>query len=267
MSDTSIEPTEVLQTNPAIGESGKIHVYLPSGAVRGPSPFVLAIHGGGWKQGDQTSYEHVPPKMLPLGIATVLVSYRKAPEFPFPAAYDDLVHVLAWLAAHGGEHGLDTGRCMLFGSSAGGHLAMLLATRATAENRLRPVLRGVAECCGIMDLTAQFSWDTRKGATMTKNFLQASPEEAAELYRLASPIEHVHGNMPPIWMTHGDADPVVSIEQSRRMVARLREAGYQPIFHENPGVGHALTQGKPPMLVFESELLGFVKKILKREAP
>lgn len=264
MNTAVVEPTKVLQTNSAIGESGEIHLHFPSDSGAGPWPFVVAIHGGGWRQGDQRSYAHLfPQKLLPLGIAVVLISYRKAPEFPFPAAYDDLTHVLNWLVEHGGEHGLDVSRCVLFGSSAGGHLAMLLATRATAEERRLPVLKGVAVCCGIMDMTQQFKWDAANNQTITRNFLQATPENAPELYRQASPVAHVHANMPPVWITHGDADSVVSIEQSREMVARLVKAGHQPIFHENPGIEHVLAQGDPPVIVFEAELLEFVKKVLE----
>ncbi len=265
MNGATIEPAEILQTNSAIGEAGKIHVYLPSASEYGSWPFVFAIHGGGWQQGDQRSYSHIAPKFLSLGVAVVLASYRQAPEFPFPAAYDDLVHGLTWLVQHGGKHGLDVTRCMLFGSSAGGHLAMLLATRATAENCPLPMLRGVATCCGIMNLTEQFEWDARRNSPMTRDFLQATPEEAPELYRLGSPIAHVHADMPPVWMTHGDADTVVSIEQSRRMAVRLKEAGHHPIFHENFGADHILTQGEPPALVFETELLKFTRRVLGAE--
>lgn len=262
-----IEPTKILKANPALGKVGELHVYLPTSEDRGPWPFVFAIHGGGWHQGDQNSYAFLPPKLLPLGIAVVLTSYRQAPEFPFPAAYDDLVHGLGWIAQHGGQHGLDTTRYLLFGGSAGGHLAMLLGTRATAEERLLPTLCGVVVYCGIMDLTAQFAWDKQNGQTMTQNFLQITPQENPELYRQASPIEHMHGKMPPVWMTHGDADAVVPIAQSRQMAARLTEAGCRPIFHENPGVGHVLAQGDPLLLVFESEVLKFIKAALAPAKP
>lgn len=42
----------------------------------------------------------------------------------------------------------------------------------------------------------------------------------------------------PVWVVHGDADPAVSVERSRSMVAALREAGGNPIYVELPGVGH-----------------------------
>ncbi len=42
----------------------------------------------------------------------------------------------------------------------------------------------------------------------------------------------------PVWMVHGDADPVVPVEESRRMDAALRAAGGEVHYTELPGVGH-----------------------------
>lgn len=42
----------------------------------------------------------------------------------------------------------------------------------------------------------------------------------------------------PLWCFHGDADPVVPVEQSRQMIAALRGAGGAPRYTELPGVGH-----------------------------
>ncbi len=42
----------------------------------------------------------------------------------------------------------------------------------------------------------------------------------------------------PIWTFHGNADPVVTVEQTRRMVATLQAAGGQPLYSEYPHVGH-----------------------------
>jgi predicted peptidase len=42
----------------------------------------------------------------------------------------------------------------------------------------------------------------------------------------------------PIWCFHGDADPAVSVEYARNMIAALRKAGGHPKYTEYPGVGH-----------------------------
>ena len=42
----------------------------------------------------------------------------------------------------------------------------------------------------------------------------------------------------PCWNFHGDADKSVNVEQSRKLIAALKEAGGNPIYTEYPGVGH-----------------------------
>jgi predicted peptidase len=42
----------------------------------------------------------------------------------------------------------------------------------------------------------------------------------------------------PLWVFHGDADPVVPPRTSREMVAALKKAGGKPQLTEYPGVGH-----------------------------
>jgi predicted esterase len=42
----------------------------------------------------------------------------------------------------------------------------------------------------------------------------------------------------PIWCFHGAADPLISVDYARQMIAALRKAGAQPRYTEYPGVGH-----------------------------
>lgn len=261
----------IVPANPEIGELGNIHIWNDAGPGE-LRPFVLGIHGGGWSRGDQKSFDYLWPKLQPLGIAVALVSYRKSGTAPFPAAMDDLIAALAWLKEHGASHGLDVSRCVVFGSSAGGHLAMLLTARAAAEDLPRPVLRGVAQYCGIMDLPAQYEWDAARGTTMTSSFLGGPLEANRGLYEQASPVTHVTTAMPPVWMAHGTADNVVPYAQSLAMVERLREINHDVIFLEARGLGHTMVEihGKggavePLELLFERDLLRFFQRCFKDE--
>lgn len=42
----------------------------------------------------------------------------------------------------------------------------------------------------------------------------------------------------PLWIFHGDADNVISVDVSRKIVAALRQAGGDPKYTEYPGVNH-----------------------------
>jgi predicted peptidase len=42
----------------------------------------------------------------------------------------------------------------------------------------------------------------------------------------------------PVWCFHGDADPVIPVAESRRMIAALRALGARPRYTEYPGILH-----------------------------
>jgi acetyl esterase/lipase len=261
------EEPQIIAANPSIGELGDLHVYVPEGA--GPFPFVIGIHGGAWRNGDQQTFRHVWPKVRPLGLGLVLVSYRRRHQQPFPAAYDDLVYTLRWLSENGAGLRLDITRCALLGASAGGHLAMLLAARSTGEKLPSPTIRGVVQYCGIMDLVTQYAHDHDRGATMTHEFLDGTPAEKAAHYEAGSPVAHIHAGMPPVWMAHGTTDKVVPISQSHQVLEKLREHGCEVTFREAGGVGHTfreVTVDNQPMepweMLFERDALRFLHRVL-----
>ena len=99
-----------------------VRIYRPAEPARaGVSVF---FHGGGWVFGDLESHDGVCRSLTRnSGITTVAVHYRRAPEHPFPAALDDAVGVVRWLASHGGEIGVDARPLAVVGDSSGANLA------------------------------------------------------------------------------------------------------------------------------------------------
>jgi acetyl esterase len=104
------------------GRDVPVRIYRPAEPARaGVSVF---FHGGGWVFGDLESHDGVCRSLTRnSAITTVAVHYRRAPEHPFPAALDDAVGVVRWLAAHGGEIGVDARPLAVVGDSSGANLA------------------------------------------------------------------------------------------------------------------------------------------------
>jgi acetyl esterase len=104
------------------GRDVPVRIYRPAKPARaGVSVF---FHGGGWVFGDLESHDGVCRSLTrDSGITTVAVHYRRSPEHPFPAALDDAVGVVRWLAAHGGEIGVDARPLAVVGDSSGANLA------------------------------------------------------------------------------------------------------------------------------------------------
>ncbi len=74
------------------------------------------------------------------------------------------------------------------------------------------------------------------------HLVAAHPERFAALAPICGPWTYYYANAAmarlPLWAFHGDADPVVSVADSRRLVARVRELGGAPRYSEYPGVAH-----------------------------
>jgi dipeptidyl aminopeptidase/acylaminoacyl peptidase len=54
-----------------------------------------------------------------------------------------------------------------------------------------------------------------------------------------SPVTHVTVDDPPTLLIHGDQDEAVPVQQSRQLMARLREKGLPARLVVREGVGHA----------------------------
>lgn len=258
--------TRDVQTNPQLGERGLIDVFLPEDAT-GPVPFVVGVHGGGWGGGDHRSYSWLPKRIVPQGWGLVNCTYRLANIAPYPAAYDDLVQLLKWLRRHGASLGLNADKAALLGGSAGGHLVSLLAGRLDFSNPSFIRVRAVASYCPVADLVGQYQWDQSRDKKMTANFIGGSPDEKPDAYREASPISHVHGNMPPMLLYHGDSDQVVPFDQSQKYAGALEEAGAAFTFKIGKGEPHTMLapwtgtrETDPLILGFEPEAFDLFRR-------
>ena len=107
-----------------------VRLYQPEGLAAG-APALYWIHGGGMVLGsvDLNDYECARWADA-MGCLVASVEYRLAPEHPFPAPMHDCYAGLAWLAGAAGELGIDAGRIVVGGASAGGGLAAGLALMA-----------------------------------------------------------------------------------------------------------------------------------------
>ncbi len=108
-------------------EAASVPVRIYRGAAA-PSPTVIYCHSGAFVLGNlDTDHRQCVQFARQGGCTVVSVDYRLAPEHPHPAALDDAMTVLNWVAENASELGLDVGRVAVAGSSAGAALAARLA--------------------------------------------------------------------------------------------------------------------------------------------
>ena len=108
-------------------------VYTPVDAPAPEFPGIVYFHGGGFVLGDLETHEGMCRMLANAsGCRVVSVAYRLAPEAPFPAAVDDGMAAVRWVAAHARVVGVDPGRLAVGGDSAGGNLAAVVCQLARA---------------------------------------------------------------------------------------------------------------------------------------
>jgi acetyl esterase/lipase len=119
-------------------------------AVTAPAACLYYIHGGGMMLGDnRTGLPGMLDHAEQLGMSVVSVDYRLAPETPHPGPVEDCYAGLAWAVAHAGELGIDPGRVIVGGGSAGGGLSAAVAL--LARDRGGPALLGQLLICPMLD--------------------------------------------------------------------------------------------------------------------
>ncbi len=120
---------EVMEGLPYLPDGNPMHtlnLYRPSG-VEGSLPTVVDIHGGGWMYGDRMLNRNYCMALAAQGYGVMGMSYRLLPQTDLRGQIQDVFASLRWLEDCGAEYGLDAGRLLLTGDSAGGHLAGLAA--------------------------------------------------------------------------------------------------------------------------------------------
>jgi acetyl esterase/lipase len=103
---------------------GKLDLYLPANPKE-RNPTLIWIHGGGWTRSSKEQEMLYIMPYLERGWAVVNVEYRLARVSLAPAAVEDCRCALRWVIANSQKYKFDTGKPVVSGISAGGHLARI----------------------------------------------------------------------------------------------------------------------------------------------
>jgi cation diffusion facilitator CzcD-associated flavoprotein CzcO/acetyl esterase/lipase len=113
------------------GAEGELNYRIYRPATPGPHPIVVYFHGGGWVLGSHVSDEPLCRDLcVRSGALIVSVDYRHGPETRFPAAANDAIAAVYWVAANAESLGGAPGGLAVAGWSAGGNLAAVACQQA-----------------------------------------------------------------------------------------------------------------------------------------
>lgn len=206
------------------GVSVRMDAHIPPG--KGPFPAVILVHGGGWSAGDK-AHAIVKPLFEPLtggSFAWFTINYRLAPEYPYPAAVEDVESAILFVKQHAKQYKVDRKRIALMGESAGGHLVNLVGAR----NRRPYDVAAVVCFYGPFDMV---EWGkilqgkpVAKAITGFFRFTEWN-DAAFSVLREASPSTYLSRKTPPFLVIHGTKDDAVLYDQALLALELFKKAG------------------------------------------
>lgn len=206
-------------------------------------PIVVFFHGGGWvtgalETGDATCRAWTNAAQC----LVVAVNYHKAPEYKFPAAAEDAYTATKWVSAHASEIGGDAARLAVFGMSAGGNLAAVVALMARDRGAPRiafqipwvPITGANLETVSYLENADGYGL-TRAGMQWFWGHYANGPNDYANPY--AAPLRAKDlSNLPPAFIAAAEYDPLR--DDANAYAGALRAAGVPVEFHCYDGMVH-----------------------------
>ena len=223
------------------GEFG-VRVLVPQGPV---GSLVVYYHGGGWVIGNIDEYDNLGRQLATLlGAAVVLVNYRKAPEYRYPAAAEDSWAALQWAAAQMTEIAGGQVPLIVMGDSAGGNLSAIMAQRARREGGPELARQVLIYPVTDADLDNDTYRDPENQLLLTRESMvwfwdHYAPDPASRRNPDASPLQAADADLaglaPAVVLT---AEHDVLRAEGEAYADRLRAAGVPTELRRFPGQMH-----------------------------
>lgn len=264
------EQTEDVVIGQVHGLALTADVFKPTGPANGLA--IVDIASGAWSSDRGKIEDHRRAQMYDIfcgrGYTVFAVRPGSSSRFTALEMADNVKHCVRWVRANQDKYQVDPERIGLAGASAGGHLACLVSVTGDdgQPEHKDPVKR---QNCRVQATVAFFpptdflNWDGQPfdpknsgpvGLLAARLVFQGdaaqhTPEELVAGLTKISPARQVQSQAPPFLLIHGDADPLVPLQQSEVMVEALQKAGVPvelivkaggahpwPTIHEEVGV-------------------------------
>ncbi|ODT98349.1 MAG: hypothetical protein ABS79_06025 [Planctomycetes bacterium SCN 63-9] len=228
-------------------------VFTPKGKPNGLA--IVDVASGAWSSDRGKIRDHTNAQFYTIFCSRgyTVFAARPGSKSRYTAAEMDrnLKTAIRYVKQHAAEYKIDPDRIGLTGASAGGHLATLAALtpepgKPDARNPLDRPDTNVRAVGVFFPPTDFLEWKDNKpiprdviGPLLFVGGVRGqSDEEIKEAARAVSPLHRVGKPTIPCLLIHGDADPLVPLSQSQRLVEAITRAGGTAELIVKPGGGH-----------------------------
>ncbi len=250
----ALETSEYVRTPDVIygrkaGLALTMDVFAPKTKPNGLG--IIFVVSGGWKSHPMYIRPEMYQPLFERGYTVFAVVHGTQPKFTVPEIIEDVHRAVRFIRYHAKDYHIDPDRIGITGGSAGGHLSLMLGTAGTAgdpkaKDPVERVSSRVQAVACFFPPTDFLNWG-KEGAVLDAKRMDArfkaaidfqvfdtderifkritDEKKELDLLRNISPISHVSRDDAPTLIIHGDKDQLVPLQQSQRMVAKLKEVG------------------------------------------
>ena len=213
-----IAPDEIVPYKKIGDVELKLHVFKPDGhQASDKRPAVVFFFGGGWQGGTPRQFYQQSRFLAGHGIMAFAAEYRVASVHktsPYECVTDGK-SAIRWVRQHAKDIGVDPGRIIASGGSAGGHVAACTGVIEGHEQQGEDA--SISSVPNAMVLFNPVLDTTAKGFG-AQRFKQGKQTEL-------SPCHHVRKGLVPTIVFQGTGDTTTPLENAERFCRLMREAG------------------------------------------
>jgi len=215
---------------------------------------ILWMVSGGWVSDHKNINPGLSQPFTSRGMTVFQVVHGSQPKFTVPEIVQDIHRAVRFVRTNAATWGVDPNKLGISGGSAGGHLSLMIgayggpgpADAKDPVDRASSRVQAVACLFPPTDFLnygkegqSAFDYLLLRGFWPAFGITDQTPrEQLEELARTLSPIYGDLQHMPPTLIIHGDADPLVPLQQSQRFIAKLQEYKVPCKLEIRPGKGH-----------------------------
>lgn len=237
---------------------------------RRTGPGFVHLHGGGMVFGDRwTGIGALTDWIARYDAVMVTVEYRRAPEFPDPVPLEDCYAALVWTAEHAEGLGIDPGRLLVAGASAGGGLSAGVALLArdrrgpalAAQLLMYPMLDDRDRTVSTRQIDGVGFWDRESNRTAWRALL-GSRYGSDDVAPATAPARETDlTGLPPAFIDCGSAE--VFRDEDVAYASAIWAAGGRAELHVWPGGFHGF-DGSAPHTALAQDMIATRDRWIRR---
>jgi acetyl esterase/lipase len=224
-----------------------LDLYLPD-TNNATGAAILLLPGGGYSMLTVPGEGATPAKFFQSNnVAAFVLRYRHGPQYHYPTTLLDAQRALRFIRAHAEDYHIDPAKVGVFGGSAGGHLAAMVAT--LYDNKLLPEAPYVPDATDSLSAKPAFALllypviDLTDDAVTHRGSRQNLTQNNPALYEALSPQKHVTRDTPPAFIVHGSNDRLVPVQNSLLFYEACLKAGVSVEMHLEENAQHGFGMG------------------------